>query len=111
MRRGAINLSEIVLVDFSPKTPTPRGTDAKLKEQQEKVGMAPDTEMVLKITLLNGRRYTLACEEDKAISWAAELSRHAAASRLTIDWRENWGTKRVGKVVLRDWVNAAVVSE
>lgn len=27
-----------------------------------------------------------------------------------LDWRENWGTKRVGKITIRDWLNAAVVS-
>jgi len=107
--KGSLPLREIVLVDFSPKTKSPRGSDAKLLEAQQKVGMIADNELVLKITLANGRRFTFACEENMAVTWAAELSRHAAASRLMVDWRENWGTKRVGKVVLRDWLNAAVV--
>lgn len=107
--KGAIPLRDIVLVDFSPKTSSPKGTDSKLLEAQQKVGMSTDKEVVLKITLVNGRRFTFACDEDLAVSWAADLSRHAAASRLMVDWRENWGTKRIGKVVLRDWLNAAVV--
>jgi hypothetical protein len=107
--KGTIPLREIVLVDFSPKTSSPKGSDPKLLEAQTKVGMTVETELVMKITIANGRRFTFACEEDKAVTWAAELSRHAAASRLMVDWRENWGTKRVGKVVLRDWLNAAVV--
>jgi hypothetical protein len=97
--KGTIPLREIVLVDFSPKTSSPKGSDPKLLEAQTKVGMTVETELVMKITIANGRRFTFACE----------LFRHAAASRLMVDWRENWGTKRIGKVVLRDWLNAAVV--
>lgn len=80
--KGSIPLRDIVLVDFSPKTPSPKGTDAKLLEEQTKVGMSAENEIVLKITLVNGRRFTFACEQDKAVTWAADLSRHAAAARF-----------------------------
>ena len=107
--KGSLPLRDIVLVDFSPKTPSPKGTDTALLAAMGKVGMTSEAETVMKITLVNGRRYTFACEQDKAVTWAAELSRHAAASRMMLDWRENWGTKRIGAVTLRDWLNAAIV--
>lgn len=74
-------MRDIILVDFSPKTSSPKGSDAALLALQKAVDMDPTTELVLKITLVNGTRFTFACEEDKAITWAADLSRHAAASR------------------------------
>jgi len=71
--------------------------------------MSSVDECVFKITLIGGRRFTLACEEKRAIALGAELSRCASASRLMLSWRENWGTRRVNTVTIRDWLNAAVV--
>ena len=27
-----------------------------------------------------------------------------------LDWKENWGTSRVDKITLRDWLNASLVN-
>jgi len=35
--------------------------------------------------------------------------RYATASRLITEWRENWGTKRMDTVTIRDWINAGAV--
>mmetsp|Transcript_26112 Transcript_26112/g.57817 ORF Transcript_26112/g.57817 Transcript_26112/m.57817 type:complete len:535 (+) Transcript_26112:100-1704(+) len=100
VRKGSILLRDIVVVDFSPKTDSPRGSDEKLRPLQDRVNMKLDSEIVFKITQIDGRRFTLACGRSEAVAWAAELSRYSAASRLMIDWRENWGTARVNNVTI-----------
>jgi hypothetical protein len=56
VHKGTINLRDIVFVDFSPKMNSPRGSDVSLKVVQDRVGMHLDTEIVLKITQIDGRR-------------------------------------------------------
>ena len=144
--KGSIDFRDIMLVDFSLKTTSPEGKNESLLNDQKSAGMPEGEEVVFKLTLISGRRYTLAnsnskpisnpiskpiantianpnpnpnpnsdrrytlaCEKENAITWAAEMQRYAAASRMSHEWRERYGTKKVGRITLNDWINVAAV--
>eukprot|EP01038_Epipyxis_sp_PR26KG_P009549 gene9549-12861_t len=101
--RGRILLRDVILVDYVPYCPVKSSMNLRSN------GIDPTNQITFRISLLHGRRYTLAAEEEIAIKWVAELSWYANASRLISEWKENWGTQRLEKVTLRDWINAGAI--
>ena len=94
---GSVDLHIVALCDFSPKT-----TVTKQRNLLE-AGVNPETQVVFKLTLFNGRRYTLAASREAAIDWVSKLQWYAFSSRQIIEFKENWGTKRKEVITLRDW--------
>ena len=105
--KGSLNLHEISLIDFSPKTVV--ALSAAAQRDAEAKGMPTHDLTVFKVTLSTGRRFTLACEESLAVNWVAELIRFGNRFQLQAEWRRNWGSERLSQRCLRDWINACAV--
>jgi hypothetical protein len=106
--KGSIDIREIMLFDFSPKTVVKLSQSATDAIQSNNINMLGLT--VFKIMMRNGRTYSLACSEEAAINWGCELIRFSNRFHAEADWKRNWGTDRLKAVCLRDWLNASSVS-
>lgn len=67
------------------------------------------SQLCFKLTVTNGRRYTLATSREDALEWVAYLTWYENSSKLIHEWREMWGARRRQSVTLRDYINAAAV--
>jgi hypothetical protein len=106
--KGTIALRDVLLFDFSPKTEVTLSSSVTESLKSNQVNMTALT--VIKIIMRNGRTYTLACGEDSALNWMAELIRFTNRFHAEADWRRNWGMERQMDVGLRDWLNASSVN-
>ena len=92
-----IDLRDLYLVQFSPKTSLPHGKDV------------PENLVCFKLTFGDQTRVTLACEEKQAMEWTSIFHRFAVGGKLITDWRLQYAGLSKNKTTLRDWVNAGYV--
>lgn len=109
--KGTIPLQEIALVDFSPKTLVKFNRSLPYESAED---FAQANYVVFKVTLFNGRRFTIAGKmvddkEPTVLDWAGYFYWWAEVSRRIVSWKEQWGSGRSHRITLRDWVNAGAV--
>lgn len=88
-----IDLLDIAIVDFSPKTFVPQSLGSKMNRPTS-----------FKITTFGGKRMTLSGSRSDVISWVAYLSGFVASSRTSLDFREHFGTERTENKTIRDFI-------
>lgn len=105
--KGSINLREVALFDFSPKTFVKLAPSTLEAIQTKQVSVSSLT--VFKVVMNNGRSYALAAGEETALNWVSELIRFSNRFHAEAEWRRNWGLERMTNICLRDWLNASSV--
>merc|ERR1711871_1242476 len=95
IRSRKIDLRDLYLVQFSPKTNLPTG------EEVEGLNL-----VCFKLSFGDQTRMTLACEEEQAMRWASIFHRFSVAGKLITDWRLQYAGLSKEKITTRDWMNA-----
>lgn len=104
--KGTIPLLEVTVVDVSPKTSIGDTMFGSLK----RAGVEMDKQLAFKVTVANGRRYTLSSNMDEAGSWLAYFTWWKNSYRVSQRWVELWGSRQKEKLTVRDWVQAGQVA-
>ena len=100
--KGLIELTNLLAIDFSPKTETPKSKD--FPEENNEI----ENYVVFKILVSTGRRYVLAADKSTAIEWTSKLSWYGFASNRTESWKTEHGFGSE-KITLLYWLHAAQV--
>lgn len=104
--KGTIPLSEITVVDVSPKTSVGDTMFGSLK----KAGVEMDKQLAFKVTVAGGRRFTLSSNTEDAGGWLAYFTWWKNSYRMSRRWVELWGSNQKEKLTVRDWVQAGQVA-
>jgi hypothetical protein len=91
----SVDLRDLISVTFSPKTTPPSGKDI------------PKSLVVFKLLFSNGKRYTLASDEDTAMRWTGIFSWYACGGRLILEWRIQYGDVSKNVITVRDRIQCA----
>jgi len=108
-RKGTINLLDVNVVDISPKTAVSDTLFGSLKSGSSLEKEDLENMIVFKVTVSSGRRYTLAAPEADAIEWICYFTWFSNAWRSADKWIDQFGSRKLDKITIRDWALAGTV--